>query len=279
MADEGRDRPESPDRPLRRGRRYERPPVRRDLIETNPCKDLDIKLGTLSQADRQRSIRALTYEQMDRFRQAFERHCNRRDATLFRTLTDTGLRPSEALALRWADVDTTARTLRVEHAVGLGGQIKPTKTESVRTVRLSLPLTEALSGWHRHVLRRPESSEYVFPSRTGTLLSAKRVGRQFRALLRLAGLPPFKLYDLRHSFASHLLDQGVKITDVAKLLGHAKPRTTLAFYAHPLHADDVSHIDRLMAARQAVHQANDHLNDQIVRTTQTRKPENVGKKW
>jgi integrase len=81
------------------------------------------------------------------------------------------------------------------------------------------------------------------------------------------------------SFASHLLDQGVKITDVAKLLGHAKPTTTLAFYAHPLHADDVSHIDRLMAARQAVHQANDHLNDQIVRTTQTRKPENVGKKW
>jgi site-specific recombinase XerD len=72
----------------------------------------------------------------------------------------------------------------------------------------------------------------------------------------------FKLYDLRHSFASHLLDQGVKITDVAYALGHAKPTTTLTFYAHPLQSD-MAYIDRLTAARQ---RAAGDLNGDFVRT-------------
>ena len=89
----------------------------------------------------------------------------------------------------------------------------------------------------------------------------KRVGRRFRAVLKHAELGHFRVYDLRHSFASHLLDQGVKITDVAYALGHAKPTTTLMFYAHPLQSD-MAYIDRLTAARQAV----GDLNGDFVRT-------------
>ena len=64
-----------------------------------------------------------------------------------------------------------------------------------------------------------------------------------------AGLPKFKLYDLRHTYATHLLDQLVPITVVSKQLGHKKPTTTLAFYAHWLPQDDTHYIDRLTAAR------------------------------
>jgi integrase len=80
-------------------------------------------------------------------------------------------------------------------------------------------------------------------------LRAPDVARQFQSLLRRAGLPKFRLYDLRHSYASQLLSSGAPITYVADQLGHSKPTTTLLFYAHWLPAGDKRHIDRLEAIR------------------------------
>jgi integrase len=70
-------------------------------------------------------------------------------------------------------------------------------------------------------------------------------------VLRVAGLPRFRLYDLRHTFATHLLAQGAPITHAAAQLGHAKPTTTLTYYAHWLPSGDVGYIDRLEALRIA----------------------------
>jgi integrase len=105
-------------------------------------------------------------------------------------------------------------------------------------------------GLHRKRIRSEDG--YVFPARqTGEPLNVKRVGRQFRHVLKQAELGPFKLYDLRHSFASHLLDQGVKPVDVAEVMGHTHVTTTLMFYAHAV-PKDLGYSDRLTAARQAV---------------------------
>ena len=254
--------------------------IKHKLIDTNPCADLDVKLGTLSQADRQRSIRPMTYEQLARFLRAAKQHSLRRDYTVFLTLADTGMRPSEALALQWEDVDIAGRALRIERAVTLGGQIKRTKTGAERTVRLTVPLAEGLAAWRRHHERvttkaKTPPSEYVFPSRTGQPLDAKTISRRFRALLRRAELPKFRLYDLRHTLASQLLDQGVPFTVVAKQLGHQKPTTTLQFYSHWLPQDDTPYLDRLTAARQAV----GDLNGDFVQTRQGRKTRNAGKSW
>jgi hypothetical protein len=67
-----------------------------------------------------------------------------------------------------------------------------------------------------------------------------------------AALPRFRLYDLRHTYATHLLAEGAPITYVAAQLGHAKPTTTLMYYAHCLPRGDKGYIDRLAAAREAV---------------------------
>ena len=226
---------------------------KRKLLDANPCKSLDVKLGRLSQEDRTKSIRAMTYAQLGQFLRAARRHCTRRDYALFHTLADTGARPSEVLSLKWSDLDVDRRTVT----------IVSTKTDTKRIMRLTVPLADVLGAWRRTVRRRPEPSEYVFPSRrTGEPLNVKRVGRQFRTLLKKAGLSRFKLYDVRHTFASHLLDQGVKITDVAYALGHAKPTTTLTFYAHSLQ-NDMAYIDRLTTARE---QAGGDLNGDVVRT-------------
>src|SRR2546422_6301842 len=65
-------------------------------------------------------------------------------------------------------------------------------------------------------------------------LQAKVIGRRFRALLRKADLPPsFTLYSLRHTFASQLLDQGVKPVDVARVMGHKNVITTLTHTRFP----------------------------------------------
>ena len=58
---------------------------------------------------------------------------------------------------------------------------------------------------NRRPMRLRYQAQRQLIARTGRTLSAKRLGRQFRQLLRRAELPTFKLYDLRHTFASHLL--------------------------------------------------------------------------
>lgn len=239
--------------------------VEAGIIGLNPCIGLARKgrkqAGTLSHVDRQRSVRPLSYEQLSAFLRAAEQHCPRRDAVLFLTLADTGMRPSEALALRWQDVDTTGRTIHIEHAVsGDASEIKPTKTETARTVDLSTRLAEALAGWQASLevealtsqeRNRRAPSQYVFASRTRKPLEPMTIARLFQAVLRQAGLPRFKLYDLRHTYATQLLAEGAPITYVSHQLGHARPATTLTFYAHWLPRGDKTYIDRLTAAREA----------------------------
>jgi integrase len=101
--------------------------------------------------------------------------------------------------------------------VTLGGAIKATKSEASRFVDLSTRLADALAGWQAAceadaLVRNTRLSGYVFPSRTGQPFAAPTLARQFQALLRRAGLPRFRLYDLRHTYASQLLAEGAPIT-------------------------------------------------------------------
>jgi len=215
---------------------------------------------TITVAERQQTIRPMSCEQLAAFlaeaaRAVARQDLARREPVLFLTLTDTGLRPGEALALRWADLDLTGWTLRVERALS-ARQVKTTKTEGTRFVDVTLRLADALSQWQADLeaealLVAREPSPWVFPSAAGTPLDAANVAKAFRFILRAAGLPRFRLYDLRHTFASHLLAEGAPITYVAAQLGHAKPTTTLLYYAHWLPRGDKHYVDRLAAAREA----------------------------
>ncbi len=196
----------------------------------------------------------MTHEQLATLLAVAEARSTRRDFTLLLTLADTGLRPGEALALQWEDVDAVDRTLRVERAVSLG-QIKATKTEESRRVDLAPRLSEALSRWQagdreaESLMRGRNPSQWIFPSEADTPLDVAAVAKRFRWLLRVAGLPRFRLYDLRHTYASHLLAEGAPITYVAAQLRHAKPTTTLQHYAHWLPRGDKQWVDRLATRR------------------------------
>lgn len=87
-----------------------------------------------------------------------------RDATLVSVLAYAGLRPGEALALRWSDVRD--RTILVQRASDGFGSVKTTKTRSVRTVRLLAPLAADLREW-RLASGRPMDDALIFPASTG----------------------------------------------------------------------------------------------------------------
>lgn len=69
--------------------------IRAKLIDSNPAADLDLKLGTLTQDDRQRSIRPMTFAQLARFHRTAKHHASRRDAVFFLTSRIPGCAPAK----------------------------------------------------------------------------------------------------------------------------------------------------------------------------------------
>lgn len=145
-----------------------------------------------------------------------------RDATIVSVLAYAGLRPQEALSLRWRDV--RKRTLHVF----------ATKTRNWRTVTLAGPLASDLAEW-RLASGRPGDDALVFSRRnsgqwTDTDYRNWRK-RTYMPAAKAVGLTDHRPYDLRHSFVSLLIQEGMSILEVARQAGHS-PEVCLRTYAH-----------------------------------------------
>jgi integrase len=207
------------------------------IVPVNPAFQIGRRLGgradAQTPAERTQRIRPMTWEQREAFLEATR--SERRHRALFATLVYGGLRPGEGFALKPGDLDFGQRLIRVERAWSLG-QIKDTKTHDERAVDMSADLVailrEHLVGLKAEALKRGWGEpEWLFPNDVGRPMDEAKVSRVFRLVVKRAGLPAFRFYDLRHTFASLLLAAGAPITYVAAQLGHANPTTTLRFYA------------------------------------------------
>jgi type III restriction enzyme len=232
-----------------------------EFVTTNPASKLGRGRGrktpdAVTAHERRQKVRAMTVEQLSKFLQVAS---GDRQAVLWLTLADTGMRPGEVFALRWDDVDLVGKTVHVQRAIERGSRrVKSTKTGATRYVDLTPRLAKALDTYQTDVEKKAletgrDAPDLVFPSDTGTPLDSHNVAKRFRAILLRAGLPKFNPYALRHSFASHLLAMGTAITYVSAQLGHAKPTMTLQAYAHYLPKDSHGVAEKLEAWRaQAV---------------------------
>jgi hypothetical protein len=140
-------------------------------------------------------------------------------------------RRGEALALSWRNV--RERTILVDRAVSLGKQ-RGTKTNATRTVRLLAPLAEDLAAW-RSASPPGADTALVFPRPDGLPWRDDDYRnwrkRGYNAAAIAAGLESTRPYDLRHSFVSLLIHEGVSIVEVARQAGHS-PEECLRTYAH-----------------------------------------------
>jgi integrase len=176
---------------------------------------------------RKRAVRALPPEVVE----AIRARLRLRDAVLVSVMAYSGLRPSEALALRWGDVRQSV--LLVERALALG-EVQPTKTRRVRSVRLLRPLRDDLLEW-RMASGRPDDEQWVFPMRDGRAWTdtATRNWRRriFNPAAKAAGVSAPRPYDLRHSFVSLMLAEGISVVEIAEEVGNS-PSVCLNTYGH-----------------------------------------------
>jgi len=189
-----------------------------------------------------------------------------RDATLLSVLAYAGLRPGEALGLRWGDI--RERTILVQRSISLGEEAD-TKTRQHRTVRLLAPLAADLRSW-RMAAGRPRNNELVFPGKDGLpwTQSAYQSWRRrvFRRAVQAAALERARPYDLRHSFASLLLHEGRSVIYVARQLGH-DARLTLTRYGHVMdELEDTPHISAEAAIGRARAEAGSGQRDSMRRS-------------
>ena len=163
--------------------------------------------------------------------EAIRRHLGPTDATLVSLLAYAGLRPGEALALRWHNVHPF--TLLIDRSIS-HGQEKATKSNATRIVALLAPVAHDLAR-HRQACHNPPERWPLFTREDGQLWSDDDYRnwrtRRFRPATVSAGLSDVRPYDLRHSYVSLLIQAGASVIDVARQAGHS-PEESLRTYAH-----------------------------------------------
>jgi integrase len=244
-----------------------------ELIPANPVLTLGTKRKRRSKnRSATKRIDPFTAEELTRLLDTARIHTiERRGATVqpFRSyvpfllcLARTGLRLSEAIALRWGNIDWHGHRIHVAHGWVLGALESP-KSGRDRYVDMSDELTATLRACYRarfeQVVAIDAEAEaaleadraraldaLVFPGPTGDYLDANHLRhRVWEPLLVAAELRRRRLHDLRHSFASLLLQDGTELLYVSEQLGHATASFTLERYTHLLPRNRRGYVNRL----------------------------------
>ena len=199
--------------------------VKERLIPRNPCEDCIVpKLRKLE-------MKILPPEDMKTYLNAAEA---RGLLPMFYLELVSGLRKGELVALRWDDLDTQNRTISVskQYIKNPNGELtlsRPKTETSVRQVSIPQTAVDLLIQEHE---KHPDNP-YLFPSPvTGEMYYPDSVVNLHKKILKDAGLEYIRFHDLRHTFATTALQNGVDIKTVSSMLGHYDAGFTLRTYTH-----------------------------------------------
>lgn len=197
--------------------------------EVVPTQRNPMELVTIRDATKRRKKpHSLTVDEFRRFLEKIEEPIR----TIALVCVSFGLRISEALALKWSDVDWLHGTLLVERGI-VRQRVGNVKTaESEQKVSVAPEMLAVMNSW-RQITQFASENDWMFasPAQIGRLpVSYPWVWRSFQHAAQKAGIPRFGTHSLRHSYRSWLDAAGTPIAVQQKLMRHSDIRTTLNVY-------------------------------------------------
>jgi integrase/recombinase XerD len=155
---------------------------------------------------------------VDEIRKIINSITNLKHCAIISTIYSCGLRISEAVNLKINDIDSSAMTVKIVNAKGRNDRI--------------IMLSEKLLSLLREYFKEYKPKIYLFEGQKGEQYSTRSIQQIFNNAVKKVGIKKkVTVHSLRHSFASHLLDNGTDIRFIQELLGH-KHLSTTQIYTH-----------------------------------------------
>jgi integrase len=229
---------------------------RHGLIPDNPATALGefYKQAPVRHAE----IQPLTADEVPRFLEAVLKN-SPQHYPIFLSAIHTGLRSGELAGLQWGDLDENGKFLVVRRGI-VRGKVSLTKSGKIRKVDVSDSLLAALLDLRR---KRKEAllavgknelpaTDWIFENREGGFQDMKNLkNRHFHKCLQKAGLRHIRFHDLRHTFASLLIQNGESLTYVKEQLGHSSIKITVDVYGHLVPGANRQAVNRLPSLNYA----------------------------
>ena len=143
---------------------------------------------------------------------------NKKHKTILSLIYSSGLRIGETLNLKINDIDSERRVIIIRQSKGFKD----------RVVGLSPKILEMLRDYYKEY----KPKEYLFEGQKGGKYTASSVRQVFKKACKKAGIrKQVRVHNLRHSYATHLLESGTDLRYIQDILGHKDPKTTM-IYTH-----------------------------------------------
>ncbi|MFC1512104.1 tyrosine-type recombinase/integrase [Candidatus Latescibacterota bacterium] len=211
-----------------------------EIINANPAH----RLGNFLKKEElniNKKITPLTREELSDLMKVFkEKFPN--DYPLALTLARTGMRFGEALGLQWGDIDFENRSIHIQRSY-IKGRIDTPKSGKTRKVDMSIQLTETLKELKN---KCGSNSEWIFINKNKNPINGENWRRRiFYPVIKLARIKKIRIHDLRHTYASLLLQLGTPMIYVRDQLGHSSIRITVDTYGHLVPGGNKEVVDKL----------------------------------